>query len=164
MVMSADQQSDMRQIFQAVLDVATQSLSVKLTQAALEISAASGDSIYIYPLEIVPAKTTVPNGTATGTIVVPAFACVGMKVFNLVTNTTVDLTATTPLVTLEWSPSDTDNVWLTTGVTATPATLASTGAVAGTAVTSSLARRLRVKFSQAAYSAGSFDVYVLGRG
>lgn len=158
----ADKLSDLQQIVAAVLDVASQSLNVKLASSTeIELSAADGDSITSVP-NSVGSSAIVPNGTSTGTVVIAAFSVTGYLHFNLVTNTTVNLTATTPAAILDFSPSDTDDVWVTGAINVTPNATAGT-VVAGTAVTNIPYRRARVRVTHAGFSAGSFTVYLNGK-
>lgn len=155
----ADKLSDVQQILGAVLDTSSQSLNVKLASSTeFELSSTDGDSVTAVPNSL-ESSAIVPNGTASGTTVVAAFSVAGYSSFNLVTNTTVNLTATTPAALLEFSPSDTDDVWITASVSVTPSATAGT-VVAGTAVANIPYRRARVRVTHGGYTAGSFTAYV----
>jgi len=108
-------------------------------------------------------KVTVPNGTITTTVVLGPIDVSDIQLLNIVTKTTSALTATTPVITVEISPSETDDVWISTSQTVT-ASGTEDAVVAGTINTSFLAKRARLVLSHAGFTGGSFDAYIIGRG
>lgn len=159
--MALDSKADPRQIVQAVFCTETQSIKACLTGAAeIAISAASGDSIYVIPMRVA-SKATVASATPSGAIVLSPFDSAQLTSFQLFTNTTSALSGQQISVTLEISPSDSDNVWLPTDLSVSPTS--SLGATSGTAITNQFARRVRLKLSHTSYTAGSFDVYLVAR-
>lgn len=119
---------------------------------------ATGDTIGTQGVST-STKASLDN-TATGTVLGPV-SCVGMKSFQLYTNTTATLTGAQSL-TLQVSPSDTDNVWMATSLTVTESTTSGT-VVMGTANSGIVARRARVVIA-AAISTGTFDLYLVMQG
>ena len=83
-----------------------------------------------------------------------------MKSFQLYTNTTSAVTGPQAL-TVQVSPSDTDNVWINTTLTVTPSTTGGT-VVMGTENTSIVARRVSV--STTPLTSGTVDVYLVMQG
>lgn len=141
-------------------DEATQALKTipaSSTSFEIELSAADGDNVQTIPKDI---NTKVSLTTSSTGVVVPVMSAVGIKSINVVTNTTSTLTGP-QVLTLQYSPSDSDDVWISTSLTVTPSGTNGV-AVAGTALTSLVARRVRVSIA-AAISSGTFDVYVVGQ-
>lgn len=161
--MAADYKSTFDQIIRASFDEPSQALktTIESTDMSVELSYADGDSVTAYPVEFA-SSAIVPNGTATATNVIAAFSIVGIRNIQLVTHTTVNLTATTPSVFVQFSPSDTDDVWVTSALAVTPHATAG-NVVEGTALENVFYRRARVHFTHGGYSAGSFTVYCNGR-
>lgn len=153
-------QLDTAQAMKRVYDEANDAIRVEVgsgTSFALSINADSGDSVVSIPnVKEVKASITSAN---TG-VIVPATTCIGMKSFQLYTNTTSTITGT-QVCTLEVSPSDSDDVWKATSLTITPS---ATNAVVvmGTVNTAIVARRMRVSIA-AAITTGTFDIYLLGQ-
>jgi hypothetical protein len=100
------------------------------------------------------------TSASSGTVLGPV-SCVGMKSFNLYTNTTSTITGAQAL-TVQVSPSDTDNVWINTTLTATESTVNGT-VIAGTNNTSITGRRVQVVIA-APISTGTFDAYLVMNG
>ncbi len=156
-------QLDSGQLVKRVYDEANDAIRVEIgtgSSFAIGISADSGDSVVTVPT-VTEVKASLANAsTGTGTVVIPATTCIGMKSFNLYTNTLTDITGA-QVCTLQVSPSDSDNVWISTSLTITPS--ATTGTVVmGTVATGIVARRFRVIIA-AAITTGTFNLYALGQ-
>lgn len=109
-----------------------------------------------------PASSSTKASVTTGTgTVLSATSCVGMKSFNLYSNTTTTV-VNGQVLTLEVSPSDTDNVWKATTLTITPSGTVST-VVMGTANSAIVGRRVRVT-TAAAIDSGAYDLYLVMQG
>lgn len=151
---------DQQMILQRSFDESNDALRVEVgvgTSFALNISADSGDSVTSIP-SVVENKASITSAN-TGTVM-SSSPCIGMKSFNLYTNTTSTITGA-QACTLQVSPSDTDDVWINTTLTITPSTTAST-VVVGTVNTAIVARRMRVNIA-AAISSGTFDLYLVAQ-
>lgn len=151
---------DSPQIIKRVFDGTNDSIRVNLGDVnglSMSLSAASGDSVVNHP-DSLTAKVSLTSAS-TGTVL-PAQSCVGMKSFNLFTNTTATLVGA-QTCTLQISPSDTDDVWIDTSLTITESTTANT-VVAGTASSAIVARRCRVKIASTITS-GTFDLYLVAQ-
>src|SRR6267142_2903033 len=151
---------DTPQVIKRVYDEANDAVRVEVatgTTFGLSLSADSGDSIINVP-NVAERKASITT-SSTGVIVSPV-SCIGMKSFQLYTNTTSDITGA-QVCTLEISPSDSDNVWIASGLTITPSGTNGT-VVKGTVNTAIVARRMRVSIA-AAISSGTFDLYALGQ-
>lgn len=151
---------DAGQMFRRTFDQTNDAIRVEVgggTSFALSLDSNSGDTVGVQGVATVIKQSIT---TANTGVIVPAFSCVGMKSFQLYTNTTSAITGA-QVCTLQVSPSDTDNVWVSTTLTITPST--GTGAVMATANSSIVARRARVSIA-AAVSAGAFDIYVNANG
>lgn len=109
----------------------------------------------------ISSSTKVSLTSASTGVVIPAASCVGMKSFQLYSNTTSTITGS-QACTVEVSPSDTDNVWKATTLTITPDTT-NAGVVMGTLNSAIVARRIRVSIA-AAISSGTFDLYLVKQG
>lgn len=96
------------------------------TQFDISTSSADGDSV-VAVNQSLSNKVSITN-SSTGVILAP-FATPGMSQFQLYCNTTSTLVGP-QAVTLQVSPSDTDNVWVSTTLTVTPSTTASTAITA----------------------------------
>lgn len=152
---------DPSQIVQRTYDAVNDAVRVEIgggTSFQLSLDATSGDTIGI---QGVATYDKVSLAHANTGVVVPAFSCVGMKSFNLYTNTTSTIVGA-QVCTLEVSPHDTDNVWINSGVTITPSTTSGV-VVMGTASSSIVARRARVS-TAAAITSGTYDLYVVAQG
>lgn len=137
-----------------ILAVGTEDGAVSGTQHAMKVSS---DGTLINQPNSYAAKASLTN--ASSGVVLAAFSAVGLKTFNIVLKTTATLTGPQAL-TVEISPSDTDNVWVATTITATPS---GTNAVVVSATAASLiARRARVSIA-AAVSTGTFDLYLVAQ-
>lgn len=161
MTHSADQSSNQQQIVQATFDVALQAVKVVL-EGTTEISLSSVDDSVLAVNPTVATSAAVTNAAVSGDIVVPAFDVSQIAQLNIITNTTVTLVSTNPLLTLQLSPSATDNVWISTALTVTPSGTLNT-VVAGTPLAINLYKRARVKLTFDDYTSGGFTVYVNGR-
>jgi hypothetical protein len=153
-------QLDAGQVIKRIFDEPNDALRVEIgsgTSFALGITADDGSSITAVP-SVSETKSSITNAN-TGVIVGPV-PCIGMKSFELYTNTTSTITGA-QVCTLQVSPSDTDNVWISTSTTITPSTTNAT-VVTSTVNTSIVARRMRVSIA-AAITTGSFDIYLLGQ-
>lgn len=125
------------------------------TSFAIELSAADGDSVQNIPKDI-NSKSSITTESGT---VVAAFEVKSIKTINLYSNTTINIT-TPNLLTLQVSPSDTDDVWVDTALTLIPNSTAGT-VVVGTPL-SIVARRARV-ITAAGNLDGAYDLYVVGQ-
>lgn len=151
---------DANQIVKRVFNVADDAIRVSLGDTlgmAMNISSAAGDSITSVGNSITQKASITSANTGT---IINAFSVVGMSSFNLYTNSTSAVVGP-QAVTLQVSPSDTDNVWIAVSLTATPSTSSGT-VVMGTALTNVVARRARVVVA-GALTSGTVDVYVVGR-
>lgn len=119
---------------------------------------AAADSISVQGVSI-SVKASVTSAS-TG-VIIPPFSIVGLKSFNLYTNTTSTLTGP-QTCTLQISPSDTDNVWISTTLTVIPSVTNGT-VIMGTEVTNIVARRAQVIIA-AAITSGTFDIYAVAAG
>lgn len=151
---------DSPQIIKRCFDGTNDSVRVNLGDInglAVSLSATTGDSILTVPNSIATKASL--TSASTG-VVIAAASCVGMKTFNLYTNTTATLVGA-QVCTLQVSPSDTDDVWIDTSLTVTESTTSGT-VVAGTANSSIVARRCRVKIASTVIS-GTFDLYLVAQ-
>lgn len=156
-------QLDGAQIFKRVFDGANDSIRVDFAgvhSSSISLSATDGtpDSIITYP-ERSSTKASLTSAS-TGTIIGPV-SCEGMRSFNLYTNTTSTLVGP-QAITLQISPSATDNVWIAATCTATPSTVSGT-VIKGTMETDIVAMRARVVIA-AAITSGTFDAYLVMQG
>jgi hypothetical protein len=150
---------DSPQIIKKVYDEANDAIRVEIgmgTAFGINLSADSGDTIGSVPV-VTEQKTSITSAS-TG-VIIPATSCIGMKSFNLYTNTTATITGA-QACTLEVSPSDSDNVWIASSLTITPSTTSGT-VIMGTSDATIVARRFRVSIA-AAITTGTFDIYVVG--
>lgn len=151
---------DSPQIIKRCFDGTNDSVRVNLGDInglSVSLSAATGDSIINHPDNIaVKASLT---SASTG-VVIAATSCVGMKTFNLYTNTTATIVGA-QACTLQVSPSDTDNVWIDTSLTVTESTVSGT-VIAGTINSAIVARRCRVSIASTITS-GTFDLYLVAQ-
>jgi hypothetical protein len=149
-----------QQILNQAFDANTGCLQVELgVNTGVDLALSSGtDSITTVPTNTAQKASITPDNTG---VVLGPLSVVGMSSFQLFTNTTSALTGAQEC-TLQISPSDTDDVWLTTSATATPSDTQSTVASAG-ALSGVVARRARVVIA-AAITSGSFDLYCVGQG
>lgn len=153
-------QLDSGQIIKRVYDGANDAVRVEVgsgTSFGLSISADSGDSVTSVP-NVTEQKASITNAN-TG-VIIPATTCIGMKSFQLYTNTTSTITGA-QACTLQVSPSDSDNIWINTTLTITPS-LTSGTVVMATVNSAIVARRFRVSIA-AAITTGTFDIYALGQ-
>lgn len=98
----------------------------------------------------------------TGAVVGPELCALDVSSINLHVKTLTGLTATTPVLTLQYSPASEGDFWIATSVTVTPSASAA-AIVSGTAISTLLAKRVRVVFTFAAFTAGSFQMELVGR-
>lgn len=151
---------DSPQIVKRVFDPLNDSVRVNLGDInglSFNISA-TGDTIGV---QGVSSSTKVSLTASSTGVVIPAMSCVGIKSFQLYTNTTGTITGAQAL-TVEVSPSDTDDVWKATTLTVTESTTSGT-VIMGTANSAIVARRVRVSIA-AAISSGTFDAYLVLQG
>lgn len=151
---------DAPQIIKRAFDEANDAIRVEVgsgTAFGINLNADSGDSVTSVP-SLVEVKASITNAN-TGTIV-PATACLGIKSFNLYTNTTATIVGA-QVCTLQISPSDSDNVWIDTTLTVTPSLISGT-VISGTTNSTIVARRCRVKIA-AAITSGTFDIYLVAQ-
>jgi hypothetical protein len=154
MTNSLSQQQILNQVFDSVTDCLQVELGAN-TGVDLALSSAT-DSITTVPTNTAQKASLTPDNTG---VVMGPFSIVGMSSLQLYTNTTSALTGA-QTCTLQISPSDTDNVWLSTSLTATPSDTAS-AVESGGALTGVVARRAQVVIA-AAISTGGFDLYCVG--
>ena len=153
-------QLDAPQIFKRVYDTTNDSIRCNLGDVnglSFNISAA-GDTIGTQGVSS-STKASLTNAS-TGTVIGPV-SCVGMKSFQLYTNTTATIVGAQAL-TVQVSPSDTDNVWINTTLTATESTTAGT-VVMGTENSAIVGRRVQVVIA-GAITSGTFDAYLVMQG
>lgn len=150
---------DPGQVIRRVYDKNNDSIRIMLADAvgiAIELSADDGDSVTNRPEGL---TGTVALTNANTGVVVAEQACVGMKQFNLHSKTT-SATVGPQALTVEWSPSDTADIWIASGITLTPSAVS--GTVVSATEASLLARRVRVR-TAAAITSGTIDVYLIAR-
>lgn len=128
------------------------------TGMAVELSAADGDNIATKALS---SSTKVSLTNASTGVVVPATSCDGYKNFNLYSKTTSTI-VDSQVLTLEISPHDTDDIWISTALTVTPS-ITNGISVMGTSLSNVVARRARVSIG-AAVTSGTFDLYLVQSG
>lgn len=151
---------DAPQITKRVFDVENDSVRVSLAEATgmqIELNADDGDNVAVLG-KASSTKASITNAS-TG-VILPAQSCEGMKSVQLFANTTSTITGP-QVLTVEVSPSDTDDVWVSTALTLTPTT--AVGAAMGTALTNLVAKRIRVK-TAAAITSGAADIYLVMQG
>lgn len=151
---------DSPQIIKRVFDASNDSVRVNLGDInglSFNLSA-TGDTIGVQGVST-STKVSLDN-TSTGVVLGPV-SCVGMKSFQLYTNTTATLVGAQAL-TVQVSPSDTDNVWINTSLTATESTVAAT-VIMGTENSAIVGRRVRVSIASTITS-GTFDCYLVQQG
>lgn len=139
-------------------DAAIKIIPSSNTTFGIELDASDGDNVATKGLS---SSTKVSITNANTGVIVPAASCDGYKSFNIYTKTTSAITGS-QACTLEYSPSDTDDVWFASTVTATPSGSNGVG-VAGTPSNAIVARRVRVSIA-AAISTGTFDLYLVMQG
>ena len=108
------------------------------------------------------SKVVAAGDLITGATVAQEICALDVSSINLHVKTLTAVTATTPLLTLQYSPASSGDFWIATTVTAIPSASAGT-IVSGTAISNLLAKRVRVVLTFAAFSAGSFQVELVGR-
>lgn len=151
---------DAPQLVKRVYDEANDAIRVEIgtgTTFGLNISADSGDSVVSVP-NVTELKASVTHTSPS--VIIPASPCIGMKSFQLYTNTTSTITGA-QVCTVFLSPSDSDNVWIASTLTITPSTTANT-VVMGTVNTSIVARRIEVQIA-APITTGTFDIYFVAQ-
>lgn len=150
---------DFGQIIKAVYDDVTGGLKTtpsSATSFSIELDAADGDSILSYKRQLA-SKTSVTNAAAS--IAVAAFDTAGLNFINMHSNTTTNIVGA-QLLTLQYSPHATDDIWINTSITLTPS--ASSGTiVSGTQIANLNAVRCRV-ITAAAITSGAYDLYIVG--
>lgn len=154
-------QLDSGQIIKRVYDATNDAVRVDFAgvhSSAISLSATDSsnpDSVINYPSS---SSTKVSLTSASTGVVISPVSCVGIKSFNLYTKTTSAITGE-QACTLQISPSDTDNVWISASCTVTPSET-NTTVVKGTIETDIVARRAQVIIA-AGISSGTFDLYLL---
>jgi hypothetical protein len=148
------------QVLKNSFDEVTGSLKTTPSSAttfSIELDANDGDSVTTYRRQL-SSKTAGLNNTNTGTVVAE-FSVAGITVINMhsVTATTI---SGPQVLTLQFSPHATDDVWINTSVTLTPSTTAG-NIVSGTQISTLNAVRCRVR-TAAAITSGSYDLYIVG--
>lgn len=157
----ADKTSNAQQIAQAALDVSTQAFKVIL-QGTTEIALSSDEDSVLAVSPTASQTANLTNADTNGEVVVAAFDVSQVAQLNIITQTITTLVATDPLLTLELSPSATDDVWVATALTVVPSGTA-LAVVAGTPLTNNLYKRARVVLSFTDYTSGTVKLYVNGR-
>ena len=105
-------------------------------------------------------EVAVLDGAATGAITDSITDCDGVRNINIHAAVGADTLGTAASATVQYSPSDVDDVWIDAGLTLASDTAAN-GVTTGTPVTSLLARRIRVVLDTAPVS-GDVTFYVIG--
>lgn len=157
---SSPSQLDLVNIHQRAFDETNDSIRVELgVNSGIDIQLdAAVDSVAVQGV----SSSTKASLTSSSTgVVIGPISCVGMKSFQLYTNTTATISGAQAL-TLQVSPSDTDDVWIALTLTATPSNTSGT-VVKGTTETDVVARRCRVNIA-AAISSGTCDAYLVMQG
>lgn len=147
------------QVLKHSFDEATGSLKTipaAATSFSIELDAADGDSVISHSRQL-QVKGSVTNAAAT--VAVAPFSVEGIKRINMHSNTTATITGP-QLLTLQFSPHATDNIWINTSITLTPSTTLNT-VVSGTQIDTLNAVRCRV-ITAAAITSGSYDLYIVG--
>ena len=134
-----------------------------VAQVAGAVTVTSGAVTVSGTATITPAgsSTKASATSATTGSVIAAASCVGMHTFNVFTKTTSTITDPR-LLTLEFSPHDSDDVWKATALTITP-DATNAVVVMGTPLTGVVARRVRV-VTASAITAGTYDAYLVMAG
>lgn len=148
------------QIAKKIFDGDNDAIRISLgdtTGIAIELSASDGDSVETQARSV--SQKASLTSASTG-VVIAAFDAKDLKRFNLHTKTTSTLTGP-QVLTLEYSPHDSDNIWIASSITVTPS--GTNGAVVSGTAADVLARRVRVSIA-AAISTGTFDIYLIGQG
>jgi hypothetical protein len=150
---------DLGQILRGAYDEASQALKTvpgSSTSFSIELDAADGDSISAHRRQL--AAKSSHTSANTGTIVA-AFDTAGLNFINLHSNTTTTI-VDAQLLTLQFSPHSSDNVWINTSITLTPSATSGT-IVSGTQIANLNAVRCRV-ITAAAITSGAYDLYIVG--
>lgn len=98
----------------------------------------------------------------SGDVVIGPCDASEIRLINVYAKTISGLTATNPELSLEASPDGSDDVWIDTGLSVVPSASANV-VIEGTEEVNLLFSRVRIKLSFDAFSAGEFDIYLLGR-
>lgn len=105
-------------------------------------------------------EVSIQAGAATGAIIDSVVDCDGVKSLNmhaLVGSSPLSVAAAAKV---QYSPSDTDNIWIDSALTVTSAT-ASAAVSSGTQINTLLARRIRLQLDTAPVG-GDVTFYILG--
>lgn len=148
------------QIAKKIFDGTNDAIRISLGDAtgiAIELSAADGDSVESQ-VRSVSQKASLTS-SSTG-VIIAAFDAKDLKRFNIYSKSTSAVVGP-QVLTLEFSPHDSDNIWIASSLTITPSTTNGT-VVSGTAI-DVLARRVRVS-TAGALTSGTVDVYLVGQG
>lgn len=154
-------QLDSGQIIKRIVDVsndAIRTVPAETTAFAIEIDATDGDTIESWNKSL---SDKVSLTSASTGVVLAARESKGISSINLHTKTTSTIVGA-QVCTLQYSPHDSDDIWINTSVTVTP-DLTNGVVVSGTAITNLLARRVRVSIA-AGITSGTFDLYLMAQG
>lgn len=113
--------------------------------------------IGVYAEKVVTFNSHVDNDAITA-----AMDASGVSAINLHVKTLSNITATGLSFKVQYSPATDGDFWLDTTVTVTPNNTAG-NVVSGTALTTLLAKRVRVIIDFTAFTAGSVQVVMLGQ-
>ena len=150
---------DATKIIQNIYDPVANAASVRLTNTEIAIALDAAEDSVVSKKFSISQKATVPSGTATLTVVVPAQEVAGLDRINIITNVTSAITATSLVCKVQVSPSLVDDVW----IDFSPAiSISVSSGVQQANIQSNIYPRARVVITHAGYSAGSFDVYLVG--
>jgi hypothetical protein len=150
---------DLGQILKGAYDETSQSLKTvpgSATSFSIELDATDGDSVSAYRRQVA-SKTSLTNAN-TGTIVA-AFDVSGINIINMHSNSTSTIVGP-QLLTLQFSPHISDNIWINTTITLTPSLVSGT-VISGTQIANLNAVRCRV-ITAAAITSGTYDLYIVG--
>lgn len=147
------------QVLKQSYDEATGSLKTipaAATSFSIELDAADGDSVISHSRQLQVKES---NTNAEATIAVAPFSVEGITRINMHSKTTATITGA-QLLTLQFSPHATDDIWINTSITLTPSTTLN-AVVSGTQIDTLNAVRCRVT-TAAAITSGSYDLYIVG--
>ncbi len=147
------------QVIKQVFDEGTGALKTtpgSATSFSIELSADDGDSSISHRRQL-SQKISVTN--ASPTTLSPEMSVSGLNIINMHAKTTATITGP-QVLTLQFSPHATDDIWINTTVTLTPSTTLN-NVVSGTQIANLNAVRCRVVCA-AAITTGSFDLYIVG--
>lgn len=152
-------QLSFQQIAQQTFDSTNDSVRMVLGSSTdLAISLDRTDQVTTFAANL--SSTADITSASTGVLIAAADAS-GYKNVNLHVKTLTTIVGP-QVLTLEYSPHDTDNVWIATTLTITPS-LTANNIVTGTAITTLLARRFRVS-TAGALTSGTAKLYLVAQG